>query len=163
MQHQGETSRLLAGTRRRRPFMVALRGTGKYFANGLSSQYDSEFPTELEGVMDAADFDKAVKHVNRILTDYWPCPACYWFGMCCAPCTAGCSLLPPFYCVREAEAYAVHQVGRLNSRACFTDAGVTWRLHKGCFWSQLEIHVAETHENDCDTGESTKVANGSDV
>ena len=161
----GEAAGLLARDRsaiaRKRPYTVVLHPVGARFVNGLASEYDRALPDELEGVVDAADFDKAVSHVNKILTDYWPCPACYWFGVCCCPCTLGASLMAPFYCIREAETYAAHQVRRLNSRACFVDAGVTWQLSRGgccCVRSsRLKIEVGAVDAVRDDIGRANAV------
>jgi hypothetical protein len=103
MAEEGEKQRLIVNAQpvAARPFSVVLRPVGAVFVTGLSSAYDDAFPRELHGVLDEGEFHKAIRHVNRILTDYWPCPACYWFGLGCCLCSAGLSLCAPHHCIRE--------------------------------------------------------------
>ena len=44
-----------------------------------------------------------MKDMNRVLSIYWPCGTCIWFGYIVAPFSLGLSFYLPNLCVREAK------------------------------------------------------------
>ncbi|OQR89055.1 hypothetical protein THRCLA_09945 [Thraustotheca clavata] len=103
---------------------------GDTWLNGLSNEYDAEFPKDLAPYMMPADFESAMKLINEALIDHWPCVPCYAVGYGCCICTGGLSLYCSWSQVKEAEDAANRQIQRINRRPCFQDRNITWSLKR---------------------------------
>ena len=119
---------------------VCLRGCGQRFANGMSNEYSSVYPRDLEGIVEESKFRSVMNEINDIMQTYWPCPFCFAFGWGCCLCTAGLSLLCPNMCVSEAERYLHKHLQQVNGRRAFLDAGVEWRASRCACTSAIEVH-----------------------
>ena len=119
---------------------VCLPGCGQRFANGMSNEYSSVYPRDLEGIVDESKFRSVMDEINDIMQTYWPCPLCFAFGWGCCLCTAGVSLLCPNMCVSEAERYLHKHLQQVNGRRAFLDAGVEWRASRCACTSAIEVH-----------------------
>jgi hypothetical protein len=127
--------------------VVNLPARGLRFVNGVSSHYDETFHPELErSRLSKAEFISAITRVNETLATYWPCGMCFCFGYVCSPCTLGLSFLGPKICVSAAEEYMLRQLEYLNHSDPFQQASMTWRLHKRCLHSWIEVEWYEEQQ-----------------
>ena len=142
-----DTTRLAPPESLARPRKEAalLRATGLRFINGVSSNYDTTFPSALAGVMRESDFVEAVGRVNNVLVMYWPCTACFLCGYVLSPVTLGLSFGCPNLCIEEAERYARRELEYLNHSQAFRDAGMVWGLRKSFLqsWIVIELPMSE--------------------
>lgn len=83
---------------------VRLEPKGQTFCpNGLSKQYDSEYPEELEDKVHPELFFSIMLEINESLSLYWPCPFCWYSSHFLAVFTCGLALIFPFCCLSQAE------------------------------------------------------------
>ena len=136
--------------------VVRLAATGNCFPTGLSSSYSSTFPCELEGMITRADFMRDVKGVNRALESYWPCDTAYVCSIFLIPFTCGLTLLcqDSCGCIAEASTHAQEKLTKLNAMPRYASRGITWRLHRQCGKSWIEISVPGTYSATARSGAS---------
>ena len=78
---------------------------GLLFVGGLANSYCVEYSNEInfENVITEAELKQIIRAFNDQIQSYWPCTACYVFGIGAACCTLGISLFVPNMCISEAE------------------------------------------------------------
>jgi hypothetical protein len=108
--------------------IVCLRAVGQRFVDGMSNEYDSTFPAELEGRADPAEFERTIADLNHLLAAYWPCCWCFYLlGYGCCLCTAGLSLLAPRMCIADVSAFDLQ---------LYSSSAAVWRRRRHTLLSQ---------------------------
>ena len=119
---------------------VYLTARGLRAATGISSNYDTNYPVELQHIVCEKRFDNDIQQINHALADYWPCPTCFIGGYVCIPCTLGLSLLCPNICISGAESYVKYFIqDQINQRREYQEKHVTWSLHRSCGGGYVQI------------------------
>lgn len=129
---------------------IRFRAIGTSFVNGISSKYDDTFPKELDGVLEANEFDDIVRRLNKTLQELWPCGPAYYCGLACCLCSCGVSLLVPNVCVSEAEKHAQMMLSNVSNRSKFYDKGVAFRLQRGFMSSNFVVSFPKHLQREAD-------------
>ena len=119
---------------------IIVKAKGWNFYNGLSNEYETEFPMELDGLVYKNAWKHVITEVNHIVEDYFPCGPAQLIGTCCCPVTLGCSLIVPYMCVRDCESLLNERIAKHNKNY-FLDVGYKMVLKKRCLatsWLQIE-------------------------
>ena len=125
--------------------VVKVMPIGRSFVNGISSAYDSiNFDERMSTFMTEAEFTSIIDDFNETLVSFWPCGACYFFGICCSPCTFGLSLLLPSTCVSEAESHGRDFLRDISLKAKFYDQNIKFDLHRSTCTSYVEISFPQS-------------------
>lgn len=128
------------------PYCIILKAVGCNFINGLSDEYDSNYPPELKGQVHPDDFKKVMKSINLALIDYWPCGGSQFIGFTFACMTFGCSLFCPYVCIKIAEGHVLKQIKEANE-CFFWDNDCEMRQVKKCGrTSYIQIFVGNNLE-----------------
>lgn len=85
--------------------------------------------------------------INEAIAQFWPCSMCYIFGFACAPFTLGTSLCCPHYCISKAESNLIQQLEDISLSKKYYENKITWKLHKNCFTSWIEIQYPVHSKN----------------
>jgi hypothetical protein len=130
---------------------VKMKPNGRQFINGLSSSYESTYDERLRGIMDEDELKNVIQRLNHSIQEFWPCDACLYFGICCAPCT----LFPCFptnICMNEVEKHATSTLEQISLRSKYYDRRIEFRLEKKVCSSQVVISIPVSAL--CSTGQS---------
>ena len=111
------------------------------FLNGISNRYDDAFPIELQNIITEEDFSRIMKSLHNKIISHWPCDTCYIFGIGCAPCTLGASLLLPGKCATLAERESVLFLEDISLNKKFFERNITFSFRKTFWTSWVEISV----------------------
>ena len=76
-----------------------------------------------------------------IFIGFWPCDACFLFGVGCTPCTLGASLLCPNHCAMMAEREVNNYLEDVSLTKKYYERSITWTLQKTFWDSWIEISV----------------------
>lgn len=94
----------------------------------------------LSPVLTEREIFDVIQGLNESIRTFWPCHLVYFFGVCCAPCSLGLSLLCPNLCIGKAEESALEYLEQVSLKARNYDRGVRIRLSRsGWFSSQIEV------------------------
>lgn len=133
------------------------RATGLRFG-AFSSSYALTpecFGLLCPAVMSETELFDVVQNVNEAIQQFWPCLPVYFFGLCCAPCSFGLSLICPNMCVGKAEESALRALEQLSLKAVYYDRGIRFRLAKRWFTSSIECSFPATLLENGGSGSST--------
>ena len=89
--------------------------------------------------LDEEELMTILNRFNEAIANYWPCHAVYCFGLCCAPCTLGLSLLCPNLCVTKSEEAAKRYLEQVSLNSMWYDRHIRFRLVKTWFSSSVEV------------------------
>ena len=129
---------------------IIIKATGFNFYNGLSDEYETRFPEQLEGLVHKNAYAKVITEVNHIVEDYWPCGPSQLIGACFCPLTLGLSLLCPYICIKDCEKMLRERIAQHNKNY-FEHAGYKMVLRKRCLMtSWLEITKIDHNKLDLD-------------
>ena len=127
--------------------IIILKPTGRTFINGLSTSYDSNYPSKLEPYINENIFKQLIVEINETLINYWPCTCARVCGYLCCLCSLGLSFLLPNLCIKDAEIALDRQMDHYN-QSILKDRGLEIRLIKKCSTSWLEMHIKKQIKNE---------------
>lgn len=137
-----EAERLLVSTENENFKRIRLDACGwRRFLNGISNRYDDSYPAGLHNIISVDDFTRVMKSLHNKIISHWPCDTCYLFGIGCAPCTLGASLLCPRKCATLAEKEAVIFLNDVSLNKKYYDRNISFSLKKTFWSSYIEIAV----------------------
>ena len=121
-----------------------MHAIGKTFITGIASSYREDCYDEsiLGSHLSKKEFEVLMKDMNRVLTTYWPCQFCIWFGYLLSPFTLGFSFFLPNLCISDAKHGFVSAIERQN-RVSLRDKGLRLTYVQGFSMSWLELEVME--------------------
>lgn len=119
---------------------ICLPAKGQTFCpTGLSKQYDSEYPDELEDKVHPELFFAIMLEINEGLSLYWPCTFCWMFSHIMAIFTCGISLIFPWCCVSHAEERLKDNIFDANYELGKRGVRLHFRRKMCRTWLELEI------------------------
>ena len=137
-----DRERLLASIENENFKRIKLNACGwRRFLNGVSNRYDDTYPTELQNIISIDEFERVMKSLHNKIISHWPCDTCYIFGVGCAPCTLGASLLCPRKCAIQAEKEAIQFLNDVSLNKKYYDRNISYSLRKTFWTSYIEIAI----------------------
>jgi len=129
--------------------VVIAKGTGLQYGS-FSSSYSAvcdNFDSVCPELISEVELFSVIQNLNEAIQQFWPCHAVYFFGVCCAPCSLGLSLMCPNTCIGKAEEAALRYLEQASLKATYYDRGIRFRLVKSWFSSRVELSFPFKPEN----------------
>ncbi|CAH1708322.1 cysteine-rich hydrophobic domain-containing protein 2 [Rhopalosiphum maidis] len=109
---------------------VLIRGIGNLTVFGLSSRFQSEFPSALVSRVAPEEFEETMARINSVLKKSLPMNAKWLFcGCMCCCCTLGCSLWPVI-CLSKRTQHSLNKLLDWENNHLYNKIGLHWRLNK---------------------------------
>uniref|UniRef100_A0A5S6Q3C8 Erf4 domain-containing protein n=2 Tax=Trichuris muris TaxID=70415 RepID=A0A5S6Q3C8_TRIMR len=109
---------------------ILIKGNGNVTIFGLSSRFDSTFPTRLVGKVAPEEFSSTVCRINRVLQKSVAVNVRWLlFGCICCCCTLSCSLWP-VVCLNRKAIRSVQKILEWENNHLYYKLGMQWKLQR---------------------------------
>lgn len=109
---------------------VIIRGVGQITMFGLSSRFDSEFPSALTGKLAPEELQETMQRINFVLQRTMHTHVRWLLcGLLFCCCTLGCSLWP-VVCLSKRTVAALEKTLDHENQQLYNKLGLHWRLAK---------------------------------
>ncbi|KAH7731732.1 cysteine-rich hydrophobic 1 protein [Aphelenchoides avenae] len=111
-----------------KPEPIVIRGVGQLTMFGMSSRFDTEFPSALTGKLAPEELQSTMQRINFVLQRNMQTHARWMIcGLLFCCCTLGCSLWPVI-CLSKRTVAALEKTLDHENQQLYNKLGLHWRL-----------------------------------